>query len=235
MADEHDEERPWTEEQWEEFMRHADLRAARYGELMETLIDDPDRDNIIDHEMGWDRKRERVDEEWMKELEQAAAEAEEELKDLDEDDDDSADTTPRAGRADLDDFRDRELEAIPAYAICEQASEAIDAVLVPLMRGEGEDEGDEDVAQAFIQIKIASAKIANGHGMGYEDEVLGGNVVNCKRSLAAVDECEVALRAVARRKLIPAETVPPLLEHVAKAHKAICDRIAELRARMWWQ
>jgi len=235
MAEEED-ERPWTEQQWEDFMRHADLRAARYGELMETLIDDPDRDDIIDHEMGWDRKRERVDEEWMQELEEAATEAEADDEfDNSDDDEEEDDPVDAQHKADLRELRDRELDAIPAYAVCEQASDAIDAVVLPLMRGKGEGEGDEDVAQAFIQIKIAGAKIASGHGMGYEDEVIGGNVVNCKRALTAIEECKVAIKAIAAKKLIAAAAVPDLLEHVAKAHQAVSDRITELRARMWWQ
>ncbi len=58
-----DDERPWTEEQWEAFMRRNDLRADRFGELMETLIDDPDRHAKISHEMGWDKPAEGEDEE----------------------------------------------------------------------------------------------------------------------------------------------------------------------------
>lgn len=232
----HDEEdRPWTEQQWEDFMRRADLRIARYGELMETLIDDPDREEIIDHEMGWDRRREALDEQWRQEITDAAIEAEQEL----ENSSDAAEEDPVDVQqmSDLDQLRDRELDAIPAYAACEAASNAIDRVLVPLMRrhGDATEEGDEDLGQAFIQIKIAGAKIASGHGMGYEDEVLGGNVVNCKRALAAAEECEIALKQIHKRNLVPAGAVAPLLEHVARSHQAISDRLADLRARMWWQ
>jgi hypothetical protein len=58
MADEEDEEdeRPWDEPQWEAFMKESDVRAARFGELFETLIDDPDRDEKIAEEMGWNRE-----------------------------------------------------------------------------------------------------------------------------------------------------------------------------------
>lgn len=228
------EDRPWTEQQWEDFMRHADLRTARYSELMETLIDDPDREEIIDHEMGWDRKREALDEQWLQEITDAAIEGEQELENSSDAAEDPVDVQQMR---DLVQLRDRELDAIPAYAACETASNAIDRILVPLMRDHSEatEDGDEDLAQAFIQIKIAGAKIASGHTMGYEDEVLGGNVVNCKRALAAVEECEIALKQIQKTNLIPAEAVPPLLEHIARSHQAISDRITELRARMWWQ
>jgi hypothetical protein len=49
---EEDEDFPWNEQQWEDFMKRSDVRSARYGELFETLIDHPDLDEIIDKEMG---------------------------------------------------------------------------------------------------------------------------------------------------------------------------------------
>jgi hypothetical protein len=47
----------WTEAQWEALMKRSDARSSRYGELLETLIDDPGRDAKIDREMGWDRDK----------------------------------------------------------------------------------------------------------------------------------------------------------------------------------
>ena len=49
-----DEERPWPKAQWEQLIRQSDVRSAKYGELFETLRDDPDRDGLIAHEMRWD-------------------------------------------------------------------------------------------------------------------------------------------------------------------------------------
>jgi len=48
------EEKPWNEEQWEVFMKQQDLKAARFGEILETVIDDPNRYEIIQKEMGWE-------------------------------------------------------------------------------------------------------------------------------------------------------------------------------------
>jgi hypothetical protein len=225
-------DRPWTEQQWEDFLRQADLRTARYGELMETLMDDPDREQIIDHEMGWDRKREAADEQWLQEVTEAAVEAQEAL----ESSDDPATPDPAHLKKmdDLQRLRGGELDAIPAYSACEAASNAIDRALASLMRDRVQAE-DEDIAQVFIQIRIAGAKIASGHHLGYEDEVIGGNVVNCKRALAAVEECQIALKLIQSRNVIPTTSMPTLFAHVDQAHKAISYRIEELRARMWWQ
>ena len=48
------EEKPWGEAEWEKSMRESDVRSAKFGELLETLMDHPDRDAIISREMGWD-------------------------------------------------------------------------------------------------------------------------------------------------------------------------------------
>ena len=31
------EDRPWTEDEWEQFMRESDVRSAKFRELLETL------------------------------------------------------------------------------------------------------------------------------------------------------------------------------------------------------
>src|SRR5215468_3708085 len=51
--DDSGDERPWTEEQWEKEMRESDLRAARFGELLETFSNDPNCNEIVAREMGW--------------------------------------------------------------------------------------------------------------------------------------------------------------------------------------
>jgi hypothetical protein len=55
-------EKPWNEEQWERFMKRSEARADRFGELLETLVDHPDRDKIIAREMGWKEDDEESDE-----------------------------------------------------------------------------------------------------------------------------------------------------------------------------
>src|SRR5256885_16728602 len=54
---------PWSEQRWEQFMRESDLRSARFGEIFETVMDDPNRDRIIAREMGWSWLIEALDEE----------------------------------------------------------------------------------------------------------------------------------------------------------------------------
>src|SRR5262245_15323787 len=56
-------EGPWTEAQWEGFIRRQEARADRFGELFETLREHPQRDSIIAREMGWEEEDDEMVEE----------------------------------------------------------------------------------------------------------------------------------------------------------------------------
>src|SRR5437879_13455439 len=46
-------ERIWDEYQWERFLQQQDGKTEKYMQLLETYLDDPQRDQIIAREMGW--------------------------------------------------------------------------------------------------------------------------------------------------------------------------------------
>jgi len=46
-------ERIWDEYEWERFLQQQDGKTEKYIQLLETYLDDPDRDEIIAREMGW--------------------------------------------------------------------------------------------------------------------------------------------------------------------------------------
>src|SRR5437762_14160486 len=90
-----DDEAPWSEQRWEAFMRESDLRSARFGEIFETVMDDPNRDRIIAREMGWSWLTEALDEE---EAARAAGELDEDT-DADDDQDEASDFEDVPGRS----------------------------------------------------------------------------------------------------------------------------------------
>lgn len=53
MAEEGEPERMWDEYQWERFLQQQDGKTEKYMQLLETYLDDPQRDEIIAREMGW--------------------------------------------------------------------------------------------------------------------------------------------------------------------------------------
>jgi hypothetical protein len=228
-----DDDRPWTEAQWEAFMKKSDARADRFGELLETFMDDPDCHAKVAREMGWlddDEDGEDQSEEFSFDNDDAddsfnletAAEDE-----ADDDDDEWDDDNPRA-------FRDREMEGIPSYGLASKVAEEIADALDPWLKQKREIDDDGRLGEAFIGCHIAAAKISGGHGMGYDDHVLCGNIVNCKRGLAGAQQSRNALISLRDDKILPASVVDPLLPRVDEVIRAVEERIAELRSRVWW-
>lgn len=234
---EEDDEAPWDEQRWEEFMRESDLRSARFGEIFETVMDDPNRDRILAREMGWDWLNEALDEQ---EAARAAGEldAEEEEKHeipvVEESDNTAGDTDALA--ADPFDEED-ECDTIPAYRLAFDVGMKIHDALKPWMSKETnpkDDDHDERLGQAYIGCHIAAAKISGGHAMGYDEDVLCGNIVNCKRGLAGAEQSEQAFLELKQEGVLPPELVDALLPDVRAVIEAVKARIEELRAKVWW-
>ena len=254
--DDVDDDRPWDEERWEAFMRESDLRAARFGEILETVRDEPDRDRIVAKEMGWTWIEEALDEQ---EAARAAGEAgggeEEEWdkgEDADVDDEADAEATadggpesetdaapvPRRRRSIRDPLDDEDgTGEIVAYRLAFDVGMKVDEALQPYMKAEagtGDEEYERRLGEAYIGVHIAAAKIAGGHAMGYEDDVLCGNIANCKRGLVGAESAEQALLELKAAGSLPADVVDVLLPDVRAVIEAVKARIEELRKRVWW-
>jgi hypothetical protein len=194
-------------------MKRSDVRSAKFGELMETLRHHPDRDQIIDKEMGWDKP---VNEEFAKIVEEAAEAVEKgEVEDLD-------DAEP--------------VEEIPVYARAWDVGEKVERVLEPWLKAPvGKDEEfNELIGEAFINIHIVCAKIAGGHGMGYDDDVLCGNIVYCKRALQACRKGIEAWEELAKRGIVKNQLAEEIVKDMQELRGMVEQRMAELRNRVWW-
>lgn len=236
MADEHDNDRPMTEAEWEEHFRESDAQSARFGELFETVMDDPDAEEILAREMGWDEDDEPGDydperEAWEQERDQILEEAEASLDDPEE-----------RARIEAQMREEHEqLERMPAYRLAFDNGLKVHQAVTRLIKGHIDDDGDptdevgEYLVEASANALIPGAKIAGGHGMGYEDDVLCGNIVCCKRALEAAQKCHAALDWLTRQGVLPADEGAQLAADIAAVIHAVEQRIAELRKRVWWQ
>ena len=254
-----EDDRPWSEEQWEEFMRESDLRSARFGEIFETVMDHPDRDRVIAREMGWEWLEEALDEQDAmkaaglldedgnpvgeaaagKSRKSSEPDSEEQVPEkADEDHDD-----PFGDDDDVEDVLADERapggprgKDIPAYRLATEVGMKIHEALEPYLnsKSEGDEEFDRRIGEAGIGCHIAAAKISGGHAMGYDDDVLCGNIANCKRGLAGAEQCERALIELRDEGKLPAELVDSLLPDVRDVIRAVKDHIEALRARVWW-
>ena len=264
-----EDDRPWSEEKWEAFMKEGDLRAARFGELLETFIDHPDRDEIVAREMGWDDLADAVAEkkrlgEWSDdEDDEEEDDAGENWQQDSEDPSTQAAGTPKAagqqggdvegseggeGRSDNplgdgdndddDDWDDGNgpVSSIPAYRLGMQVSRKIWAALQPWSerRADEDDEIGELIGDAMIGVHITCAKLTGGHSMGYDDHSLGGNIVCCKRALEGAEQAIRGLEGLRGRGEVLDELIDSLLPDARKVADLVRERIAELRARVWW-
>jgi hypothetical protein len=255
-----EDDRPWTEAQWEKFMKESDARSARYGELLETFMDHPQRDVVVAREMGWDGLADACE-----------AEARGELPGADEDEADEAwssppdakpDDAPADKRADAsegdDEDEDDDIEGendadwyddgrgsvteIPAYRLAFKVGMEIHRALRPFVTGRDperdrtprEEDEDELFGRASIGVHIAAAKLSGGHAMGYDDDVLCGHIVNCRRGLEGAEQAEAALIGLRDTGALPPDVVETLLPRVREVIEAMKARIAELRSKVWW-
>src|SRR5215217_1970146 len=64
MAESDEPENVWDEYDWERFLQQQDRKTEKYMELLERYIDDPDRDQIIAREMGWNHLLNKEGRDW---------------------------------------------------------------------------------------------------------------------------------------------------------------------------
>ncbi len=225
-----DGDRPWDEARWRRFLMESDIRAARYAELFETLLNDPKRDAKIANEMGWSTPREsQVD---------IAAEWGEEFSDSDDEDSSEGDFDPEF----LDEIdpndpdllaeaeADRKaLHAIPAYRTGNRLARHVILALRPF-----ENINDERIASGVEHAMIPGAKIAGGHGIGYEDDAICGNIVCNTIALDHAQKAVIDFTELKDESILPAAVVDGILTRLNDLVSQLETRISELRARVTW-
>lgn len=222
MSEINDDGLPWTEARWEAFMTRSDMRSAKFGELLETFMDHPDRDAIIDREMGWN-------------IHEAADEAP---------DFEWEDSTESLAEYETERAQEKaELEAMPAYILANAFGMKLHDVIKPLAEemyaelGDSNPDGSNEIhlhiAAVLTNCFVPAARLVGGHAMGCDDDVIGGNVVKCRQSLAAAQASLAALE-----ELQVAGKLPPDSSTLISENRQLCQLIAEhiatLKARMWW-
>lgn len=215
----------WNEEQWERFLQRADARAAKFQELLETLVDHPEGDRIIAQEMGWNIKSLSCAEEGacLQCDRRADCEAYEMM--LLADDSQRAEENP-----DVDDLTAcfDELENVPAYTLSRSFAEEVCAFLRSRAAARID---DEDVRSALLCSMTTPAQIAGGHGIGYDGDAINGNIANCKRARRNLATCSEALHQLDLRGLIDGADIARLRARAKEVDRAIGLWIDSLRRR----
>ena len=94
---------------------------------------------------------------------------------------------------------------------------------------------DEDALEAISASSMIPAKIAGGHGMGYEKDTLCGNIANCKRSLKNARKCVSFLEIVRAKSTCSGKAINILISEAVNVEREVLKRIEYLRSRVWWR
>ena len=121
------------------------------------------------------------------------------------------------------------LVALPAFRVARDFALAVAAMTEQASR-RGERRFWLGLASEAVSI---AQHIAGGHGLGYEDEHLCGNIVECGEALTHTERCIGLLQSI--RGDGGDEGLDALLGSAVFVRLTLQARITALRQRVWWE
>jgi hypothetical protein len=221
------EESSYNEAWWERELHRNEKLMDRY---LAALADNPDLTRLRKREEGPElrqmdsqtveedpapapgdsRAKEQLDEFFL-EAGAAMEEAAEEIMDALEDDEEVVEPNPpnNEGYAELAAAARRFAVAIGSLEPCSEIPEIL-----------------------FLSAPKVGANLAGGHGLGYEEETLCGNIVKCRWALADCEFCREMLEHLVQQT--GREVYRRLVAQSVELSGQIRERVTRLRARVWW-
>ena len=209
---------PMDEFEWEEFLKKNDKMVDTYAALMEKYMDDPNCDEIIAREMGWNHLLEDdgVDRPWLDEMNVALEHGEE-----------GEEWKSAAGIEENEESCVPDIHKDPLYQIgfsfavnfmkwCDDLPERATK--------------DTDMREAMQNCAIPAAKIAGAVSMNNDDkDQLGLRLANYKRGLIAANKTLTALSTVHEKGLIEQKQVITFIKQATELRNALAVRVLEIR------
>jgi len=229
----------WDEHEWEEFFRESDKRTELYHQLWEAYVRDnppPDEDapeeiqraywdamdDDLAAQMGWDGSEDDADDDGW--LDFDPDELEDDLLDVELDDEDGEAWKVGLG----DEFPDAQPpEQLPLWQAADRLRKEtfawLETVPAPYR-------GTAIVEVCANVIQIVS-KLGAAHRMGYEIDVLGGNIAQSKRSLQAANRLLQALHNLREADFMTEADYNRLYEQAYEVRNGLGLRVQSLRER----
>lgn len=210
-------EKVWDEHDWERFLQQQDRKTEKYMELLERFIDDPNRDQIIAREMGWNHLLDEEGQEWAENVdsqfsEEEALEFEDEVSEGEEED-----------RQDKGAFG---FEVHPLY----QAAFILAAWVDQLFEEAGEKVTNHPAGvQLAGQTALASAKLAAALSDDDIDEI-GMTIAYLKRALRAITSGLEAAVELRQEKAISPQQFQALNRRLFQVRDGTIKLMGEFRA-----
>lgn len=84
----------------------------------------------------------------------------------------------------------------------------------------------------FLSAGKIGANLAGGHGLGYDDESICGNIVKCRWALSDCEFCREMLEQLHEKT--GDDRYAKLIDDSRRLAESIRERIGRLRQRVWW-
>ena len=213
MAEPDEPDNIWDEYDWERFLQQQDRKTEKYMELLERYIDDPNRDQIIAREMGWNHLLDKDGREWAENVDSLF---DEEFASNDEADDVEEEDKPQ---------EEEGFEVHPLY----QASFALTVWIDQLFEEIGDVQNQPAAVKLSTQTAIASAKLAAALSDDDVDEI-GMTIAYLKRALKATIMGIDAAMQLRKDGVIDSEHFGTLNQRLFQIRDAIIDLMGAYRA-----
>ena len=214
MAEPDEPDKIWDEYDWERFLQQQDRKTEKYMELLERYIDDPNRDQIIAREMGWNHLLDKDGREWAENVDSLFEDqeellaAEEEAANDDEENEEAEDG----------------FEVHPLY----QASFALTVWIDQLFEEIRDLQNDPAAVKLSTNVAIASAKLAAALSDDDVDEI-GMTIAYLKRALKAVMIAIDAAMQLRKDASIDSERFGTLNQRLFQIRDGIIQLMGEFR------
>lgn len=224
-------EKPWTEEQWEKFMLENEKLMDKYQKVWD---EDPERkwkdpaDLYMKAHYGLDLGEDMPEPE-------TGEEEETEEEPLFENESEKANLISKEeDEEEAEAHSDDSVQGFRKVSAYKTAFQIALKVLEALKKIKPKEAAEEALRRefSFHALRIA-ADIAGAHGMGYEDEVLCGTIVKLRWALAHAENASKLLESL-QTKYPGQSEWPEIKEKLQQVQVQLQLRIAELRAKVWW-
>ncbi len=202
------EDKKWDEFDYEKLFRESDARCDKYGELLDKYENHPDRDRIVEREMGWTEPENEEDSE-----DAAGAERppdEDNPFDLDVDED-LPEPEPNPATEGVDWVRDEHGHI--QHPLCIRTRDGSIGLWEKCKQLGIDYAADDDLRELVEEYQITGAKMAGALGAfagGVAVPQGAFMVAYLKRALDHLHKAQAALERVAPKELLPADVLTPL-------------------------
>jgi hypothetical protein len=219
---------PWDEHEWEDFLRENDRRVDRFMALLAAFMNrypPPPEEASPEEEAAWKAHLEAyirrrtgfegsVDDLPVWEQEADAAEPE--------------DVEGEGWKTGLTAFPEQQpVEELPVY----QSARALATTVLRWSEPIPADAKDGDFVQFCSNALQIAAKVSGGHAVGYERDMIGGNIAYVKRSLVAANDALDALRTLRSAPYMSEKDYLRLYEATFEVRNAVALHVLRLRER----